>query len=121
VRLDGPVWKKTILLEPRLGDLAFAEGVVVTEHGPVPVSWKKSNDGKTLTFDFTVPKGVHATVRFPMFSEIPSLTVNGKALVKQGKLSKGVRIVGRWLVVEDLTDACSGSYQFQSTLADTVK
>ena len=121
VRLDGPVWKKTILLDPRLGDLAFAEGVVVTEHGPVPVSWKKSTDGKTLTFDFSVPKGVHATVRFPKFSEIPSLTLNGKALVKQGKLSKGVRIEGRWLVVEDLTDACSGAYQFQSTLADAVK
>ena len=121
VRLDGPVWKKTIILEPRLGDLAFAEGVVVTEHGPVPISWKKSNDGKTLTFNFTVPLGVHATVRFPTFSEAPSLTLNGKALVKQGKVSKGVRLEGRWLVVDAVTGACSGDYQFQSILSDTVK
>jgi len=108
VRLDGPVWKKSILLEPRLGDLAFAEGVVVTEHGPVPVSWKKSNDGKTLMFSFTVPQGVHATVRFPKLSEIPSLTFNGKALVKQGKVSKGVRLEGRWIVVQEVTGTCSG-------------
>jgi hypothetical protein len=109
VRLDGPVWKKTILLEPRLGDLAFAEGVVVTEHGPVTVSWKKSDGGRTLTFDFTVPKGVHATVRLPKLSEAPSLTLKGKALVKQGKMSKGVRLEGRWIVVEEVTGACSGT------------
>jgi alpha-L-rhamnosidase len=40
VRLDGPVWSKRILIEPRLGDLTSAEGVVVTERGPVPVSRK---------------------------------------------------------------------------------
>ena len=108
VRLDGPVWKKTILLEPRLGDLAFAEGVVVTEHGPVPVSWKKSNDGKTLTFNFTVPLGVHATLRLPKLSEAPSLTFNGKALVNQGQVSKGVRLESRWIVVQEVTGTCSG-------------
>jgi hypothetical protein len=108
VRLDGPVWKKTILLEPRLGDLAFAEGVVVTEHGPVPVSWRKSNDGKTLTFNFTVPLGVHATLRLPKLSEAPSLTFNGKALVNQGKVSKGVRLESRWIVVQEVTGTCSG-------------
>jgi len=108
VRLDGPVWKKTILLEPRLGDLTFAEGVVVTEHGPVPVSWKKNAGEKTLAFNFTVPKGVHATVRLPKLSEVPNLTFNGKVLVRQGKVSKGVRIEGRWIVLEEVTGACSG-------------
>ena len=108
VRLDGPVWGKSILLEPRLGDLAFAEGVVVTEHGPVPVSWRKFNDEKTLTFNFTVPLGVHATLRLPKLSEAPSLTFNDKAIVNQGKVSKGVRLESRWIVVQEVTGTCSG-------------
>ena len=45
VRRIGTVNEKQLLIEPRLGDLSFAEGVVVTEFGPVPVSWRKSADG----------------------------------------------------------------------------
>ncbi|MEI6604846.1 MAG: alpha-L-rhamnosidase C-terminal domain-containing protein [Verrucomicrobiota bacterium] len=108
VRRDGPVWEKRLLLEPRLGDLTAAEGVVVTEHGPVPVSWKTADGGKALTFDFTLPKGVQATVRLPKLSAAPSLTLNGNVLVKQGKVRAGVRIEGRWLVVDKVTGACSG-------------
>ena len=42
VRLDGPVQKKTLLIEPRLGDLTEASGTVETEFGPVAVSWKQA-------------------------------------------------------------------------------
>jgi hypothetical protein len=42
VRRDGPVQNKTLLIEPRLGDLTEAAGTVVTEFGPVPVSWETS-------------------------------------------------------------------------------
>jgi alpha-L-rhamnosidase len=63
VRLDGPVWDRRLVIEPRLGDLSHAEGVVVTEFGPVPVSWKRQ-DGE-LVFRFEVPKGIKATLRVP--------------------------------------------------------
>jgi hypothetical protein len=77
VRLDGPVWRKSLLIEPRLGDLKFAEGVVCTEHGPVKVSWKII--GGSLEFSFTVPEGPKAVVRLPRISEKPNLTINGMA------------------------------------------
>ena len=61
VRRDGSVAERTILIEPRLGDLTEAKGVVVTEFGSVPVSWKRQN--KELAFGLTVPKAVRATLR----------------------------------------------------------
>jgi len=67
VRLDGPVWNQRLIIEPRLGDLANAEGVVVTEFGPVPVSWKRQ--GKELAFRFEVPRGSKATLRIPDVDE----------------------------------------------------
>lgn len=61
VRISGPVWNKQILIEPRLGDLKQAEGIVVTEFGVVPVSWKK-NDAN-LNFELAIPRDTLATVR----------------------------------------------------------
>jgi hypothetical protein len=63
VRRDGAVGNQRLLIEPRLGDLTQAEGVVVTEFGPVPVSWRRQ--GKELAFRFEVPQGVTATLRLP--------------------------------------------------------
>lgn len=63
VQLDGPVWNNRLVIEPRLGDLTSAEGVVVTAFGPVPVSWKRQ--GRELSFRFEVPKGVQAMLRLP--------------------------------------------------------
>ena len=63
VRLNGPVWKKQLRIEPRLGNLAYAEGLVVTEFGPVPVSWKVAD--RALEFTCTVPAGVKAEVLLP--------------------------------------------------------
>jgi len=63
VRLDGPVWNQRLVIEPRLGDLTSAEGVVVTEFGPVPVSWKRQD--QELTFRFVVPKCIQTTLRLP--------------------------------------------------------
>lgn len=60
VRRDLPVWDKRLVIEPRLGDLTFAEGRVCTEFGVVSVSWKR--DGETLNFTFDVPDGVTATL-----------------------------------------------------------
>ena len=111
VRMDGPVGEKRILVEPRLGNLDLAEGVVVTEHGPVPVCWKMAADGKSLLFNLTVPTGVRGTVHFPMLSDSPSLTINGKEWVKAGKAEKGARLEGRWIVLEDVLGPCAGEAQ----------
>ncbi len=101
VRLDGPVWNKRILIEPRLGDLTWAEGTVVTEHGLVSVSWKRSDSDKKLAFVFKIPQGVRATVRLPKPSTEPSLTINGTTLMTHGKTKDdGLQLEERWLKLE---------------------
>jgi alpha-L-rhamnosidase len=74
VRLDGPAAGKHVLIEPHLGDLASAEGTVVSEFGPVPVSWTMSSDH--LDFEFTVPDGVTASLRLPSFDGRASLLLD---------------------------------------------
>ena len=103
VRRIGTVTEKQLLIEPRLGDLTFAEGVVVTEFGAVPVSWKKSIDGKSLSFKVSIPEGIKAEIRFPGLSEKSTLTLNGKALSKNE-----VKPEGRWMVVQNISGECSG-------------
>ena len=60
MRRDAPVGEKRIVIQPHLGDLTHAEGIVVTEFGPVPVSWKATNG--VLSFTFTVPAGPDGSV-----------------------------------------------------------
>ena len=75
VRPEIPVSSKRLLIEPRLGDLTSAEGVVVTEHGPVSVSWKIENG--TLRFRVEIPSGVIATLR------VPKLGANDKLIFQR--------------------------------------
>ncbi|HUT31398.1 MAG TPA: glycoside hydrolase N-terminal domain-containing protein [Sedimentisphaerales bacterium] len=100
VRTDGPLWKKQIIIQPRLGDLESAEGIVVTEHAPVPVSWKKTDDGKSLHFAFEIPAGISANVSIPIFSAKPTLVVNGDTLVSQGAAEDNVSIGPRFVTIE---------------------
>ena len=103
VRRIGTINEKQLLIEPRLGDLTFAEGVVVTEFGAVPVSWKKSADGKSLSFKVSIPEGIKTEIRFPCSSEKSTLTLNGKVLSKNE-----VKTEGRWMVVRNVSGECSG-------------
>lgn len=73
VRPVMPASAKRLLIEPRLGDLTSAEGTVVTEAGPVAVSWKREEG--TLRFKITVPAGATATLRVP--APTGKLTING--------------------------------------------
>ena len=84
VRRDGPVTDKKLVIEPRLGDLTSAEGVVVTEFGPVPVSWQRQ--GHELTFRFEVPRGIQATLRLPD-GDAATLVMDGRKAdaSKQGR------------------------------------
>jgi len=78
VRRDAPVWKHQIIIEPHLADLTHAEGVVVTEFGPVPVSWNKENG--VLHFKVTVPADTEAQLELPVKSDTCQIILNGKQM-----------------------------------------
>ncbi len=83
VRVELPVAQKRIVIEPRLGNLVFAQGIVVTEFGPVPISWRREKAG--LSFHYEIPSGVTADISIPRLSENPTLTINNKIIVENGK------------------------------------
>ena len=88
VRRDAPVAERKILIEPHLGDLTHAEGVVVTEFGPVSVSWNK--DGKNLHFQITVPEKVDVVLALPSNVSQKKIQLDGKTV--RGKV-RGTRLV----------------------------
>jgi len=85
VRRDAAVGEKRLIIQPHLGDLTHAEGVVVTEFGPVAVSWKR--DADQLAFTLELPKGVQAEVLLPA-GPAGTVTLDGDALKTQAR--------GRW-------------------------
>jgi len=89
VRLDGPVQKKSLLIEPRLGDLTEASGTVVTEFGSVPVSWEKV--GEHWSFSAEVPAGIKTRLRLPVGTGKFTATLDGKNIILTQK--------GRWLEI----------------------
>jgi alpha-L-fucosidase 2 len=100
VRTAGPVWNKRIIIEPRLGDLQSAEGVVVTEHGLVPVSWKRTGSNRALIFRFEVPADVRARVSIPRVSRNPTLIINGKTAVDKGRATGALQLRSRFVTLE---------------------
>jgi alpha-L-rhamnosidase len=78
VRRDAPVAERTIVIEPHLGDLTRAEGTVVTEFGPVPVSWTR--DGGELRFNLTVPANTKCVLRLPTRAGHDSIVLNGRSI-----------------------------------------
>ena len=89
VRRVGPIGAKRIAIEPRLGDLTTAEGVVVTRHGPVRVAWNRVADGR-LRFEVSVPEGVTARLSVPVRSPEATLTIDGR-------VSQDAKVCGRYL------------------------
>jgi hypothetical protein len=67
-------------VEPKPCDLTWAEGVVPSPAGDIPVRWEKS--GKTLTLTLTVPEGTLAKVKLPGAGEAKILPP-GKHEVKE--------------------------------------
>ena len=108
VRMEGPVWKKQIVIEPRLGDLTNASGVVVTEPGPVSVSWKRSEQGNSLEYKVKIPSVIHATLHLPKLTGRTNLTMNGKVLIRNGVPAKGIKTEGRWIIIQNIPEICSG-------------
>jgi hypothetical protein len=64
VRRVGELGTRRIAIEPRLGDLQTAEGIVCTHHGPVEVAWSRRPSGG-LVFTVVVPVGVTADLSVP--------------------------------------------------------
>jgi hypothetical protein len=88
-RLDGPASERRLIIEPRLGDLARARGIVVTEVGTVDVEWTLTPQG-ALDFTVAVPDGATATLRLPGISPA-TLTINGTSITPT--------LTGRWSCV----------------------
>lgn len=91
VHKPEPIWKKTILIEPRLGDLKYVKGVGLTELGPVPVEWKKTSDSE-MEFSFEIPNDTTAVVRLPKLGDKSKVKINGKKME--------AKTVGRFLEFE---------------------
>ena len=118
VRRDEPVAAKQLLIEPHLGDLTKAAGVVVSEFGPVPVSWEQS--ANQLNFSFTVPAGVRTTVHLPKTSDTNTLILNGVTLVNKGVLSGGVTVTGRWFTLDVPAGTNTGTLTMATAPADVT-
>ncbi len=76
VRRDTPVFSKELRIEPHLGDLTRAQGTVITEYGPVPVAWTRTEAGLDLAI--TVPPGIKTTLSFPYRAGQESIHLDGK-------------------------------------------
>jgi alpha-L-rhamnosidase len=76
VRRDAPVAEKKLLIEPHPGNLKKAEGTVVTEFGPVNVSWRQ--DDAVLRGEITVPDAVSTTLALPRKDGVNGIQVDGK-------------------------------------------
>ena len=74
VRREAPVSEKKILIEPHLGDLTEASGTVVTEFGPVVVSWKKA--GTQWQFEIEAPQNVETTLALPVPAGTETIRLN---------------------------------------------
>ena len=97
VRLDGPVQRKSLLIEPRLGDLTEASGTVVTEFGPVSVEWKQSGDHWNYRVDTSkLPSAISINLRLPVGAQHFTAELD-ESILKDG--TEGINQEGRWLDV----------------------
>jgi alpha-L-rhamnosidase len=74
-RRMGPVTDRTILIEPRCGNLTSAEGIAVTEFGPVKMKWSKaSDDGISIECD--LPPKTKTTLRLYRFGNNERIVID---------------------------------------------
>jgi alpha-L-rhamnosidase len=99
VRCEKPIELKEIVIEPRLGDLQFAEGTVVTMYGAVKIKWNVSASGNVVNFNFTLPEGVKAVLKLPS---------NKFHLASSKQVTSTTR--GRWTVIRNIANSGSGYY-----------
>jgi len=78
VRRDAPVVERKLLIEPHLGDLTQATGVVVTEFGVVPVTWETT--GQELKLTLTVPLETKTTLALPYRADYEQIRLDGQMI-----------------------------------------
>jgi len=87
-----------LIIQPRLGDLTKAEGVVVCEYGEITLKWIKS--ANRLDFSFTIPDDVNASVYLPFqgSKENVTLKINRDNEITNGQIIGSGKIDGRYYV-----------------------
>lgn len=80
-RREGPVDRRTLVIEPRFSGLDWAKGVGVTEFGPVEMDWKR--DGAGVEIRCTVPAFVKGMLRLRSQREASVLQIDGSAAAPQ--------------------------------------
>jgi hypothetical protein len=75
-RREGPVDRRTILIEPRFSGLDWAKGVCVTEFGPVEMEWT-INSAHRPEITCTVPGNVRARLRLSLQDASDALEIDG--------------------------------------------
>jgi len=81
-RRDGPVDRRTILIEPRFSGLEWAKGICVTEFGPVGMEWKMDHRHRPEIV-CSVPENVKARIRLRSQATTDVLDLDGKAIQSQ--------------------------------------
>ena len=99
VRCEKAIDTREIVIEPRLGDLKFAAGKVVTMYGVVKISWNKDEAGHVVSFSFTLPKGITAVLRLPS-TKYHLSHANEQTIEREG----------RWTVLKNIKGNCSGNF-----------
>jgi alpha-L-rhamnosidase len=109
---SGPGFKKIIIKPAVVGDLTWVKCYHDSPYGRIVSNWKV--EGKKLTMEVTIPANTTATVYVPV-NNASQVTESGKPAVK----SAGVRFV-KMVNNAAVYAVGSGSYRFQSTLAETI-
>jgi alpha-L-rhamnosidase len=78
-RRDGPVDRRTILIEPRFSGIEWAKGICVTEFGPVGMEWKMDHWHRPEIV-CSVPENVKARIRLRSQAMGDVLELDGRAI-----------------------------------------
>jgi len=108
-----PGFKHIIVKPAVVGDLTWVKCHHDSPYGRIVSNWKR--EGQKLTMEVTIPPNTMATVYVPT-KEAAGVTESGKPASK----AKGVKVL-RMESGAAVYAVGSGSYQFQSILADAVK
>lgn len=99
-----------LIVEPRLGNLSFAKGKVVTSKGLVDVSWDKKENDDILSFSILFPDSISGELHLPVNNSCASLKINGQLILDEGIPRSDVKIIkeGRWIILQGIKGICEG-------------
>ncbi|MCH4147678.1 MAG: alpha-L-rhamnosidase N-terminal domain-containing protein [Prevotella sp.] len=86
VRRSGSVWKKELLINPRIGDLQYARGKVVTQFGVIGMDWQREENGKKLVVKVTGPNDIKYVWKIPNLGIKTDVFLNGNPIEVAGNI-----------------------------------